>query len=89
MTAASSESPTPAGEDLSALQRALLDAGSCDRLFAVVSWGAAATMWLAKTLNAHPEMLCLHAGTDTIIGLNTAVYYLGIALTAPLVPWLK
>lgn len=66
MTAASSESPTPAGEDLSPLQRALLDAGSCDRLFAVVSWGAAATMWLAKTLNAHPEMLCLHAGTDTI-----------------------
>jgi MFS family permease len=29
-----------------------------------------------------------HAGSDTVIGLNTAVYYLGIALTAPLVPWL-
>jgi MFS family permease len=29
-----------------------------------------------------------HGGSDTVIGLNTAVYYLGIALTAPLVPWL-
>src|SRR6516162_7838328 len=29
-----------------------------------------------------------HGSHDTIIGLNTAVYYLGIALTAPLVPWL-
>jgi MFS family permease len=29
-----------------------------------------------------------HGGRDTVIGLNTAVYYLGIALTAPLVPWL-
>jgi MFS family permease len=29
-----------------------------------------------------------HGGRDTVIGLNTAAYYLGIALTAPLVPWL-
>jgi len=29
-----------------------------------------------------------HGSRDTVIGLNTAVYYLGIALTAPLVPWL-
>jgi MFS family permease len=29
-----------------------------------------------------------HGNRDTVIGLNTAVYYLGIALTAPLVPWL-
>jgi MFS family permease len=27
-----------------------------------------------------------HGSHDTVIGLNTAVYYLGIALTAPLVP---
>jgi MFS family permease len=27
-----------------------------------------------------------HGGSDTVIGVNTAVYYLGIALTAPLVP---
>jgi MFS family permease len=29
-----------------------------------------------------------HDSSDTVIGLNTAVYYLGIALAAPLVPWL-
>jgi len=29
-------------------------------LFAVVSWGCAATAWLAKTLNSHPNVLCLH-----------------------------
>lgn len=29
-------------------------------LFAIVTWGAAATNWLAKVLNAHPEVLCLH-----------------------------
>src|SRR5262249_31404838 len=29
-----------------------------------------------------------HAGCgDTLIGLNTAAYYLGIALAAPVVPW--
>jgi hypothetical protein len=30
------------------------------RLFAVVSNGCAATHWLAKILNAHPEVLCVH-----------------------------
>jgi MFS family permease len=29
-----------------------------------------------------------HGSRDTVIGVNTAVYYLGIALTAPLVPWM-
>ncbi len=29
-----------------------------------------------------------HGCHDTLIGINIAVYYLGIALTAPLVPWL-
>lgn len=32
------------------------------RLFSVVSWGCAATHWLAKVLNSHPEILCLHQG---------------------------
>ena len=31
------------------------------QLFAVISWGAAATSWLSKTLNSHPEIFCLHA----------------------------
>lgn len=32
------------------------------RVFAVVSWGCAATHWLARTLNAHPDIFCVHAG---------------------------
>ena len=31
------------------------------RLFAVVSWGCAATNWLARALNECPGVLCLHA----------------------------
>jgi hypothetical protein len=34
------------------------------QLFAVVSWGCAATRWLAKILNAHPEIFCAHALRD-------------------------
>ena len=30
------------------------------RVFAVISWGCAATKWIAKVLNAHPEVFCLH-----------------------------
>ena len=29
--------------------------------FAVVSWGCAATGWLAKILNSHPDIFCVHA----------------------------
>ena len=28
--------------------------------FAVVSWGCAATSWLAKILNSHPDIFCVH-----------------------------
>lgn len=33
---------------------------SSPQLFAVISWGAAATLWLSKALNSHPEIFCLH-----------------------------
>jgi hypothetical protein len=39
----------------------LLQAYPPTQAFAVVSWGCAATVWLAKTLNSHPEIFCLHA----------------------------
>ncbi|HWY72868.1 MAG TPA: hypothetical protein VNW98_04440 [Burkholderiaceae bacterium] len=32
------------------------------RVFAVVSWGCAATNWLARALNSHPDIFCVHAG---------------------------
>jgi hypothetical protein len=35
--------------------------GLCQFLFSVVSWGAAATEWLAMTLNSHPDILCYHS----------------------------
>jgi hypothetical protein len=31
------------------------------QIFAVVSWGCAATAWLAKALNSHPEVFSTHA----------------------------
>lgn len=34
--------------------------GICQFLFSVVSWGCAATEWLATTLNSHPDILCWH-----------------------------
>ena len=34
--------------------------GICPFLFSVVSWGCAATEWLATTLNSHPDILCFH-----------------------------
>lgn len=30
-------------------------------LFAIVSWGCAATTWIAKALNSHQDILCVHA----------------------------
>jgi len=38
------------------------DGGTClPQLFVVVSWGCAATRWLATILNNHPEIFCVHA----------------------------
>ncbi len=31
------------------------------RVFAVISWGCAATGWAARVLNSHPDVLCMHA----------------------------
>jgi hypothetical protein len=39
----------------------LSQAGEGARLFVVVTWGASGSLWLARLLNAHPEVLCLHA----------------------------
>jgi hypothetical protein len=32
------------------------------RLFAIITWGCAATSWIARALNSHPEIFCLHGG---------------------------
>jgi MFS family permease len=64
---------------LSAPTRALLAICAASALWGF-NFGAGAptaSLWLRD-----------HGKGDTLIGLNTAVYYLGIALTAPLVPWM-
>ncbi|MEM7680351.1 MAG: hypothetical protein AAF288_00185 [Planctomycetota bacterium] len=50
---------TPA-DVVAAQDASLRHVGAAPRLFAVVSWGCAATSWLAKTLDAHPGVCCSH-----------------------------
>jgi hypothetical protein len=46
---------------LSDFQAAFLKYHSSPQQFAVVSWGCAATSWLARVLNGHPDIYCVHA----------------------------
>lgn len=38
----------------------LKQAHHVDQLFSIVSWGCAGTSWLAKVLNSHRDIICLH-----------------------------
>lgn len=49
-------------DSLSDIERAELAINPPPRVFAVVSWGCAGTTWLAKALNTHPDVFCVHAG---------------------------
>lgn len=51
-------------------EKDVLERTRYNQVFAVVSWGCAATKWLAKALNSHPEILCLHAGNGAMARLN-------------------
>lgn len=46
---------------LTEYQRAFLRQYPHPQLFCVVSWGCAATAWLARVLNRHPDIYCVHA----------------------------
>jgi len=48
------------------LHKVCPDRTDYNQFFAVVSWGCAATTWLAKVLNSHPEILCLHWGNGAM-----------------------
>jgi len=48
-------------EDLTDYQQAFLRKYPYPQLFYVVSWGCAATAWLATVLNRHPDIYCVHA----------------------------
>jgi hypothetical protein len=50
--------------DLDELGRATAMDAPLPFLFCVVSWGCAATQWLANTLNAHPDIYCVHCANQ-------------------------
>ncbi len=58
--------PPEAFGPLTEYQRRYLTQYAPRRLFAVVSWGNAATAWLAGALNSHPDIFCLHAGNNKL-----------------------
>jgi len=51
-------------DDLDDLGRATAQDAPMPFLFCVVSWGAAATQWLANTLNSHPDIFCVHCANQ-------------------------
>ena len=59
-----STSTLPAFAMLSGNARFLAETYPPVFVFAVVSWGCSATGWLARVLNSHPDILCLHAGSS-------------------------
>jgi hypothetical protein len=51
-------------DNLSDYQRAFLQHYPCPQMFAVISWGCAATAWIARVLNSHPDIYCVHAANQ-------------------------
>lgn len=47
-------------------------------VFSVISWGCAATGWLAYTLNSHPDIYCVHAANTFWSTLGDQRYIDGI-----------
>lgn len=73
--AASSRDPASRQE---VLREIYLDAYPPTHAFAVISWGAAATSWLAYTLNSHPDIYCVHAANRVWRALGAAPLLEGI-----------
>jgi hypothetical protein len=48
-------------DGLTDYQQAFLRKYPYPQIFAVISWGCAATAWLATVLNRHPDIYCVHA----------------------------
>lgn len=47
-------------------------------VFSVISWGCAATNWLAHVLNSHPDIYCVHASNHLWHGFAQAEYLDGM-----------
>ena len=69
-------------EGLSEYQARFLRQYPCPQMFAVVSWGCAATWWLASVLGRHPDLYCVHAA-------NHAWHVLGGCERLDGVPYLR
>ena len=54
-------SETSAFPDPLSYHRHLQTVFPCPALFSIVTWGCCGSTWLAKVLNAHPEIYCQHA----------------------------
>lgn len=48
-------------QGLSNSQRTFMMACPPCQVFAVITWGCAASSWIAKVLNSHPDIYCVHA----------------------------
>lgn len=48
------------------------------RVFSVISWGCAATNWLAHVLNSHPDIYCVHASNHLWHGFAEAPFLDGM-----------
>ncbi len=48
------------------------------RLFAVITWGCCGSTWLAKVLNSHPDIFCLHCLNQHFSYLYGSPYVEGI-----------
>lgn len=46
-------------------QRLVVEEYPAPHMFSIISWGCAATGWIARTLTSHPEVLCVHALNST------------------------
>jgi hypothetical protein len=63
-------------------QAAYLRHYPCPQLFAIVSWGCAATAWIAAALNRHPDIFCAHAA-------NITWHYLGACERLDGLPYMR
>jgi hypothetical protein len=52
-------------EGLSEYQLRFLQHHPCPQLFAIISWGCAATAWIAAVIGRHPDIYCAHAANET------------------------
>ena len=53
------------------------------KFFAVLSWGCAGTTWLAKALNSHPEIFCVHGVNFALrVGSEPRLQFEGVEYAA-------